>query len=91
MYLVKHDIPDRMGEVLHRRYILEDVLRIAETLSINERVVITMRFRDGYKLSEIAAVCGCHEVTVGRRLQRICKKLCNVKEAEGQAVSAAIA
>lgn len=92
MYRIEHDIPDRSRDTMLRaRAVLEDVLRVAKTLPVNEQVMVTMRFRDGYTFREIAAVCGCHEMTAMRRIKRICKKLCDVKRSESEAVLAAIA
>ena len=65
---------------ISERDVLTDVLRLANRLPTPQRVLVTMRYRDGYTFQEIASICGCHSVTVLRRLRSIVATLCNMKE-----------
>ncbi len=81
VHLKNTNIPDYTKSALrHERAIRDEIVFYAKQLPICERVMIFMRFRDGYKYSEIAAAFGVCEGTINRRLKYIAEKLCKAKK-----------
>jgi len=64
---------------LRERAIVEEIVSYAKMLPIKEKIMIFMRYRDGYTFSQIACAFGISESTVRRRIVKINKKLCAAK------------
>ena len=75
MLEAKHFTTEHLIRNSCERACLDRLLELAEYLSLQEKVMITMRFRDGYNYSDIACLLGIHPANVGRRIKTICKKV----------------
>ncbi len=67
-------------ELLTQRRIVAEIVKLAQTLPPSQRIMIWMRFRDGYTLKDIATAFQCHEGTARRRLISIGKELLELKK-----------
>ncbi len=81
MYQINAEIPDfTRCKLIHERNVVEQIVMYAQKLPIRERVLVFMRYRDGYKYCEIAAAFGFSESTASRQLKKIARKLCKMKD-----------
>jgi RNA polymerase sigma-70 factor (ECF subfamily) len=74
-----------LGEELHSRALLRGLRRAMERLSPQQRLVVTLRHYEGFKMREIAELLGCSEGTVKKQLFTALRKMRSQMEAAGGA------
>ena len=62
-------------ERLALRRAAEELVERSKVLPDANRLIMLMRYRDGYTFAEIATVAGVHTSTIGRRIRKLTESL----------------
>lgn len=73
-------LPEDVDYRIAQRALLEDLLYYTEKFSMRKRVMMRMRFRDGYTYSEIGAAFGFSDTKAKRQIVALCKIAATNKE-----------
>ena len=68
------NVETQSQRIATRKFIAESC-ELAKTLPPKKKLLFLMRFDSGYSCKEIAELCGCHEETVRRRIQRVAEEI----------------